>query len=88
MEPSLKHRYSSAAEALAALKPLDVKRLPKPRLSADRIELVALHPSGRLSDWVSLSNPIPETILTGRWEVAEHASDPGSRGWRSFLDPR
>jgi len=88
VEPRPQDRYANAAEALAALKPLDVSRLPKVRLSLDKVEFTAVELGDKVTELITVSNPIPETVLAGRWEVAPHASDPPhtpyDHAWISF----
>ena len=88
VEPRPQDRYANAAEALAALKPLNVSRLPKVRRSLDKVELEAVELGQKLRQTITVSNPIPETVLSGRWEVAPHASDPPhtpyDHAWISF----
>ncbi|MBR8826390.1 MAG: protein kinase [Gomphosphaeria aponina SAG 52.96 = DSM 107014] len=88
VEPNFNDRYPSAAEALAALKPLDVHQLPKVRLSQNWLELTASQWGEKLTATIQVSNPIPNTILSGRWEVAPHPSDPPhtpyDHSWISF----
>lgn len=74
--PRLQDRYQSAAEALAVLKSLDVSSLPKVRLERDTLELTATEYEEIVTGAIEISNPIPDTILAGRWEVAAHPSDP------------
>ena len=93
VEPNPQDRYSSAAQALEALKTIDFTRLPKLRLSCDApnwgvdqcINLKAKHPGEMLHQTVNLSNPIPQTLLTGWWEIAPDASaadpDPDGAPW-------
>ena len=88
VEPIPKDRYASAAEALAALQPIDVNRLPKLRLSDDQLDWVGSRWGETLQHRLALSNPIPETVLAGRWEVTPHPSDPPhtpyDHAWISF----
>ena len=74
--PRIQDRYKSAAEALAVLKSLDVSRLPKVRVDRDRIHFTAIEFQQKVTQTVTVSNPIPDTILAGRWEVAPHPNDP------------
>jgi len=73
--PRIQDRYQSAAEALAVLESLDVSRLPKVRIERDRIQFTAEY-GDKVTQIVTISNPIPDTILAGRWEVAPHPNDP------------
>lgn len=86
--PNPRYRYHSAAQALAALKPIDVERLPKVRISSDRLEFIATEFSQQITEIISITNPIPDTILSGRWEVVSHISDPPhtpyDHSWISF----
>ncbi|MDY6804268.1 MAG: serine/threonine-protein kinase [Cyanobacteriota bacterium] len=74
--PNPKDRYSNAASALAVLKSLDVKRLPKVRVNRTNLEFVGEEFREKVTQTITISNPIPETVLTGRFEVAPHESDP------------
>ncbi|MEG4169785.1 MULTISPECIES: serine/threonine-protein kinase [unclassified Microcoleus] len=74
--PRLQDRYPSAADALTALKSLDVSSLPKVRIERDRIEFTPTEYGEKVTQIVTVSNPIPDTILAGRWEVAPHPNDP------------
>jgi len=86
--PRLQDRYPSAADALTALKSLDVCSLPKVRIERDRIQLTATEYGEILTGTIAISNPIPDTILCGRWEVAPHPNDPPhtpyDHSWISF----
>ncbi|MEG4321406.1 MULTISPECIES: bifunctional serine/threonine protein kinase/MFS transporter [unclassified Microcoleus] len=74
--PRIQDRYQSAADALAALESLDVSSLPKVRLERDRLEFTATEYGEKIIETIEISNPIPDIILAGRWEVAAHPSDP------------
>lgn len=76
VEPDPRDRYASAAEALAALKPIYVNRTPEVKLSPSRLELAASQVGENLRVQVLVKNSVPETLLTGWWEVAPHPSDP------------
>jgi serine/threonine protein kinase len=74
--PRIQDRYKSAADALMALRSLDVSRLPKVRIERDRLRFTATEFGEKITQTVTVSNPIPNTILAGRWEVAPHPNDP------------
>jgi len=87
-DPRLTHRYSSAASALAALQTIDVDRLPKVRFSHQNLEITATEFGQILTETITITNPIPETTLSGRFSVAPHPSDPPhtpyDHAWISF----
>jgi hypothetical protein len=74
--PRIQDRYKSAVHALAALRSLDVSGLPKVRIERDRLEFTATELGEKITQTVTVSNPIPNTILSGRWQVAPHPNDP------------
>lgn len=74
-EPRLKDRFPNATSALAAM-PQQPMRQAEVRLSQSNLELVARRPGEVLSGKVKVFNPVPDTLLEGRWEVASHPSDP------------
>ncbi|MEG3939461.1 serine/threonine-protein kinase [Microcoleus sp. S36b_A3] len=86
--PRLQDRYLSAADALTALQSLDVSSLPKVRIERDRIQFTATEYGEILTQTIAISNPIPHTMLCGRWEVAPHPNDPPhtpyDHSWISF----
>ncbi|GGA11144.1 serine/threonine-protein kinase [Okeania sp. KiyG1] len=88
VEPKPTDRYENAKAALAVLRPLDVNRLPKVRISQGNLEFTGNVWGQKLTKTITVSNPIPETILSGRWEVAPHVSDPPhtpyDHSWISF----
>ena len=92
VEPKPQNRYASAAAALAALEPMDVNRAPRARLSHDRLELAASQFGDRPTQHLTVSNAIPNTLLSGRWEVAPHDSDPPhtpyDHAWIAVEPPR
>ncbi|MGB3512321.1 MAG: protein kinase [Microcoleaceae cyanobacterium] len=87
-EPKYTDRYENAEVALAVLRPLDVNRLPKVRISQENLAFISNLWGKKLTERITVSNPIPETILSGRWEVAPHVSDPPhtpyDHSWISF----
>ncbi|NET77438.1 serine/threonine-protein kinase [Okeania sp. SIO1F9] len=88
VEPKPTDRYKNAKKALAVLQPLDVNRLPKARISRKNLAFISNLWGEKLTETITVSNPIPETILSGRWEVAAHVSDPPhtpyDHSWISF----
>jgi hypothetical protein len=74
--------------ALAALKSLDVSRLPKVRIEHYSLEFTATEYGEIMTQTLAISNPIPKTMLCGRWEVAPHRNDPPhtpyDHSWISF----
>jgi serine/threonine protein kinase len=74
--PRIQDRYQSAADALTALKSLDVSSLPKVRVERDRLQFTATEYGEISTEIIEISNPIPDTMLAGRWEVAAHPNDP------------
>src|SRR4028118_449504 len=86
--PRCQDRRPSAADALTALESLDVSSLPKVRIERDRIQFTATEYGKSLTRTMAISNPIPNTILCGRWEVAPHPNDPPhtpyDHSWISF----
>ncbi len=75
-EPRVQNRYRSAAEALASLKNIDVDSLPKVILSQNRFNFNASQFGEKLTETIPINNPIPNTVMSGRWEVAPHPNDP------------
>ncbi|MDY7006303.1 MAG: serine/threonine-protein kinase [Cyanobacteriota bacterium] len=87
-EPKYTDRYENAEVALAVLRPLDVNRLPKVRISRKNLEFTNNQWGKKVIKTITVSNPIPETILSGNWEVVPHVSDPPhtpyGHSWISF----
>ncbi|KAM3092550.1 serine/threonine protein kinase [Phormidesmis sp. 146-12] len=74
VEPSVKARFSNAKVALEAL-PDHPMRLPDARLSQSTLEFTVNRPGEVLTQTVTVTNLIPDTLLQGRWQVASHPSD-------------
>lgn len=87
-EPRPQDRFPNAESAIAALEPIDVSRLPKVRLEKNHLEFTASEYGETLTQSFQISNPIPDTVLAGQWEVAPHPSDPPhtpyDHDWISF----
>jgi serine/threonine protein kinase len=75
VEPKLKDRFPNAVAALAAI-PKSPIRPPELHLSQSTLVLNSQRSGDVLTQTVSISNPIPDTTLTGHWEVAPHPHDP------------
>ena len=71
-----KDRFLDAATALEALNPIYVIRVPEVKLSQPSLEFTATKLGQKLTQMVTISNSIPDTVLESRWEVAPHLSDP------------
>jgi serine/threonine protein kinase len=71
-----KDRFSDAETALAALKPIYVIRVPEVKLSQSCMEFTATRLGEMLTQTLSISNAVPETVLETHLEVAPHLSDP------------
>ena len=88
VEPKLKNRFSNAAAALEALKPIYVIRIPEVKLSQSILEFKTKQLGEKLTQTIIINNSVPETLLEGNWEVAPHESDPryirNSHVWISF----
>jgi serine/threonine protein kinase len=83
--PDPSKRFAAAAIALKALKPLYVLRVPEVKFfkdgvefdpSKDVLEFKATKIGEKLTQTITIVNPIPETVLEGHWEVAPHPNDP------------
>lgn len=75
VEPRFTHRYPNAIAALEAI-PTHPMRLPQAKISHINLELTATKFGENLTQVITVNNAVPETMLTGRWEVAAHLSDP------------
>ncbi|HEY9838673.1 MAG TPA: serine/threonine-protein kinase, partial [Vampirovibrionales bacterium] len=79
VEPNSSDRFSHAAAALEALTPIAVCRLlPEAQFSQTRLELRAsageiLNPS------LTVINPVEDTVLAGRWEIAPDSNNPQTK---------
>lgn len=76
-EPKVQNRFDNAAQALEVLKNLNVSRLPRVRLQRKKvIKFKAEQWGEQLSQIIEITNPVPDTILSGQWSVNPHPSDP------------
>jgi serine/threonine protein kinase len=76
VQPKQKDRFTNAELALEALKPLDVIRVPGVDFSETVLEFEVNRLGEKLSRLITIKNPIPDTLLEGKWEVAPHPQDP------------
>lgn len=75
VEPRSKDRFPNAIAALAALPPTPL-RPAEAQFSQTSIEFKLNRLSEQLAQTIVISNPIPDTLLEGQWEIAYHPSDP------------
>lgn len=88
VQPNRLERYPNAVAALEALKALNVNRLPEVKVISPSLEFKATELDEKLTQTITVSNFIPDTMLEGTWKVALHPNDPlcrpGSHAWISF----
>ncbi|ELS33511.1 MULTISPECIES: serine/threonine protein kinase [Pseudanabaena] len=87
--PDPSKRFADAKTALESLKPLYVVRVPEVKFDKSSLEFTSKKLGESLSQTITISNSIPETILEGHWEVAPHRRDPSQNhddhhAWISF----
>lgn len=86
-EPRVKDRFPNAAAALEAI-PAHEMRPPEAQFDQTELHFAATRLRETLVQTLTVTNPVPETVLEGRWEVAPHPSDPphtpDSHAWISF----
>ena len=71
-----KDRFPDAATALEALKPIYVIRVPEVKLNQTSLEFTAKKLGEKLTQVITITNLVPDTVLESRLEVASHLSDP------------
>jgi len=71
-----KDRFPDAATALEALQPIYVIRVPEVKLTQSCLEFTANKLGERITQTITISNAVPDTVLESRWEVAPNLSDP------------
>lgn len=88
VQPNPGDRFPDAATALAALKPIYVIRTPEIQIQPTHFHLSASTIGEILTQTVTIKNPVPDTVLMGKWEVAANANDPPHtpdyHSWISF----
>jgi len=70
-----KYRYRNAAEALTALEPIYVTRTPEVNFSQEVLEFTPQKLGQKLSQFITIHNFVPETILKGSLTVRSHPQD-------------
>jgi serine/threonine protein kinase len=75
VDPRLNDRFPNAVTALSAI-PASPLRPPEALLSQSTLVFKAERPGETLTQSLTISNPIPDTILEGHWEIAYHPHDP------------
>ncbi|NES18565.1 MAG: serine/threonine protein kinase [Symploca sp. SIO3E6] len=75
VEPKLQERFPHAEAALEAI-PASPMRLPKANFSQTSLEFTAIQLGEKLTQAIAIHNRVPETMLSGIWEVAPHPQDP------------
>ncbi len=75
VQPRLNERFANASVALEHI-PDHGLRQPQVKFSRATIDLVAHERGELLTTAITLNNTVPDTTLTGHWQVATHNSDP------------
>jgi serine/threonine protein kinase len=78
VQPRQSNRFENAQAALQALKVLDsrhIMRLPEVEFSTTTLNFQATRLGEQLTQIITVTNSVPETLLEGRWEVAPHPHD-------------
>lgn len=75
VEPKLRDRFPNAVTALAAL-PATPLRQPEAQIDRATLAIAVQRRGDVITETVTITNPIPDTLLQGRWEVAPHPNDP------------
>lgn len=87
VEPRVADRFPNAAAAIAAM-PTAPLRPPQALITPALLKFQATKPSEVITQSVTITNPIPDTQLEGRWEVAFHPHDPDPEHYRWItVDP-
>lgn len=88
VEPNPSNRFQNAQEALKALQPLYVMRIPEIKVNKKELNFVAQSIGEKLSQTIMIRNDVPDTILEGSWSVLPHKNDPphtpDSHSWIKF----
>jgi hypothetical protein len=74
--PDPSKRFADAKIALESLKPLYVVRVPEIQFDKSTLKFKASSLGEKITQNITISNQVPETILEGYLEVAPHPNDP------------
>ena len=74
--PDPSKRFADAKTALESLKPLYVVRIPEVEFDKSILKFKAASLGEKLTQTITISNQVPETILQGYLEVLPHPNDP------------
>ena len=86
VEPRLKDRFPNAVTALSAI-PILPLRPPEAQFSQSTLVFKGTRSDALCIQSVVITNPIPDTLLEGKWEVAFHPHDPGAGHQWITVDP-
>ncbi|WP_367291785.1 protein kinase domain-containing protein [Laspinema palackyanum] len=75
VEPKPKDRYSNAETALEVLSPIEISRTPQVISSHQLVQFRGTTLGEPITQTISIKNPVPGTMLTGRWKVAPYRRD-------------
>jgi hypothetical protein len=75
VEPKPKDRYSNAETALELLTPIEISRTPQVISSHQLVQFRGTKLGEQITQTISIKNPVPGTMLTGRWKVAPYRRD-------------
>ncbi len=74
-QPRVIDRYKNARETLNAIEPVYIKRTPQSNISSTSLTIKADILGAKFRQSITTTNPIPDTILQGSWEVVPHPND-------------
>ncbi|MCT7988728.1 serine/threonine protein kinase [Laspinema olomoucense] len=75
VEPKPKDRYPNAETALEVLTPIEISRTPQVISSHQLVQFRGTKLGEPITQTISIKNPVPGTMLTGRWKVAAYRRD-------------
>ncbi|MCT7982083.1 protein kinase [Laspinema sp. A4] len=75
VEPKPKDRYPNAETALEVLTPIEISRTPQVISSHQLVQFRGTKLGEPITQTISIKNPVPGTMLTGKWKVAPYRRD-------------